>query len=375
MYLFDRFRKRFYTLSFRNIALTLFIWLLTGFSLGTVTLLAPVRWIVNLGKSLHFSPNIESLEMKFVIVLFILVSFYISLIITKIILRKKSLILNLSLILLLLSTTSVCLWLWMNPELIQMGNRETTEVKTGNTDFFFGPYPSEQDLKNLKEGGYTAVISLLHPAVVPFEPKLLADEEEAAKKIGLNIINIPMLPWVSDNKSSVEEIKNITQNGAGKYYVHCYLGKDRVSIVKRIIHNYSSSIVSHDIDSTRILNENVTFERGKIFKIDEGVYLSPFPTDDEFIRYVLNGSIKKVVSLLNPKHSPDTMWINREQKILNANLMPYELLPIDVKPPYKNKLIEIAKKIKSMPRPLLVHAFLTKSPQTDAFIEEYKKLQ
>ena len=117
------------------------------------------------------------------------------------------------------------------------------------------------------------------------------------------------------------------------------------------------------------------FERGKIFKIDEGVYLSPFPTDDELMRYVLNGSIKKVVSLLNPKHPPDTMWINREQKILNSNLVPYELLPIDLKSPtYENKLIEIAKKIKNMPRPLLVHAFLTKSSQTDAFIEEYKKL-
>jgi protein tyrosine phosphatase (PTP) superfamily phosphohydrolase (DUF442 family) len=270
--------------------------------------------------------------------------------------------------------TAGFIWLWMHPSLIQMGNREITEEKTGNTEFFFGPYPSTEDLLRLKEEGYTAVISLLHPAVVPFEPKLLTDEQEAASSTGLKLIHIPMLPWVSDNKTSVEEIKNIAQYGAGKYYVHCYLGKDRVNVVKRIIHNYGASLNYQEIDSTRILNETVVFERGKIYKIDEGVYLSPFPTDDEILRFILNGSIKKVVSLLNPQNPPDTMWINKEEKILSANLMPYETLPIEDNPLNSKKIFEIARVIKQMPRPLLIHAFLSNSPQTDAFIREYKKL-
>ena len=52
--------------------------------------------------------------------------------------------------------------------------------------------------------------------------------------------------------------------------------------------------------------------------------------------------------------------------------MPYELLPVKKETYNANKILEIAEKIKQMPRPLLIHAFLSKSPQTDAFITAYK---
>jgi len=50
--------------------------------------------------------------------------------------------------------------------------------KQGN----FGPYPTYEELRKLQDDGYTAVVSLLHPAVVPFEPKLISDERFRRKR-------------------------------------------------------------------------------------------------------------------------------------------------------------------------------------------------
>ena len=73
-----------------------------------------------------------------------------------------------------------------------------SETRAGSS-FTFGPYPTEDRLAALERDGYTAVISLLHPAVVPFEPKLIADETAAAERVGIEFIHLPMLPWIADN--------------------------------------------------------------------------------------------------------------------------------------------------------------------------------
>ena len=52
--------------------------------------------------------------------------------------------------------------------------------------------------------------------------------------------------------------------------------------------------------------------------------------------------------------------------------MQYELLPVELKPFDANRVLEIANKVKQMPGRVVVHAFLTKSPQIEAFISAYK---
>ncbi|GBD86752.1 hypothetical protein BMS3Abin03_00676 [bacterium BMS3Abin03] len=368
----EKFNKKYFKLSFKNIALFLFVWLSTGFSLGTVTLLGPVRWVVNLSKSMRFSQTTEDLLIKIVILLFVLISFYLSLLITRLLVHKFSSLKKAVAFIVLIAITSGFVWVWMHPALIQFERGEISEESYGNVQFVFGPYPTREDLIKLKSEGFAAVISLLHPAVIPFEPKLIADEEDAAKEVGIKLIQAPMLPWVSENKSAIEKIKKIAENGSGKYYVHCYLGKDRVNVIKRIIQQYIAANVTSDDSLQRKLTDLGKFERGKIIELDKDVYLTPFPTDDEFFGYILNGSFKRVVSFLNPKNPEDTMWINREEKICKTNLMPYELLPIEMYPFNAYKILEIANKVKQMPKPILIHAFLTKSPQADAFIKAYK---
>jgi len=372
MKLGEVFKRNYFELTIKNISLFLILLLFIGFSIGTITLLGPVRWIVNLGHTLQFSQHTEDFFIKVVIVLFVFVSTYISLLLSSILLRKNSIPINIITVLSLVIITSGMIWLWMNPTLMQAYDGIITHENVGKVEFLFGPYPSEQDLKHLKDEGVTAVVSLLHPAVVPFEPKLLSDEEKLTKSIGLKLINIPMLPWVSENKNSIQEIIRLAEGGRGKYYVHCYLGKDRVNVVKRILRRFSSSITEINKDSLRTLEGLKSFERGEIVKLDEGVYLTPYPTDDEMLRFILNGSVKQIVSLLDPHHPPDTMWINKEREICESHFMPYELIPLGPSFNSANRLIEIVNKTKNLPRPLVIHAFLSKSSRTKEFLKAYK---
>jgi hypothetical protein len=88
--------------------------------------------------------------------------------------------------------------------------------------------------------------------------------------------------------------------------------------------------------------------------------------------YLLNGSVKQVVSLLNPDHPPDTMWINKEKRIYETHFMPFEVIPLGTNLNSTKKLMEIVKKTKNMPRPLVIHAFRSKSSRTREFVRAYK---
>jgi hypothetical protein len=317
----DFFKRKYFELSFKNIALFLFLLLLNGFSIGTVTLLGPVRWIVNLRDTLQFTQRTEDFLIKLVIVLFVIVSSYIALLMCSLITKKKSLLISSATMFTLVMITTGMLWLWMNPALIQAYDGVITQENVGEAEFLFGPYPTEHDF---------------------------------------------------ENKESINKIIELAESGKGKYYVHCYLGKDRVGVVKRIIRRFSSSITELNKDSIRTLEGVKFFERGEIVKLDDGVYLTPYPTDDEMFTYLLNGSVKQVVSLLNPDHPPDTMWINKERRIYEAHFMPFEVIPLKTNFNSASRLMEIVEKTKTMSRPLVIHAFLSKSSRTREFVKAYK---
>ena len=72
-----------FKLSLQNIILFAFIWLCIGFLLGSAILLGPVRWVVNFAKSNNFSQNTESILIKVLMIVFILVSFIIAYVCTS----------------------------------------------------------------------------------------------------------------------------------------------------------------------------------------------------------------------------------------------------------------------------------------------------
>jgi hypothetical protein len=372
------FEEKLFNFSFKNIILFGFIWLMVGFSTGTAILLGPVRWITTFFRDKGFSQSTEDLSVKIIIIAFILISALISLWLTKYISKTDKIYIKVGILLIVVTTTVTTLLLWLNPQVMTNSTDITTSSQSSslnlpNIQFIFGQYPLEPQFVQLKNEGYTAIISLLHPAVVPFEPKLLADEKQLSVKIGLEVIHLPMLPWVSGNEKSLAKIKELTTTGKGKYYVHCYLGKDRINVVKRIIEQYNISIQSIDVESVRFLDEIEKFERGKIIKLASGIYFTPYPTDEEFFAFILSGNFKKVISILDSTNSKNKDWITKEKNIMKLYQMPFEVLSIDMKRYNSQEVLEIVNKIKNSPKPVVVHGFRTDSQESKAFIQTFNR--
>lgn len=362
----NKFEKILFTVNIKNILLLLYIWLLLGFTMGTGLLMGPVRWIANYARANQVDESVESWIIKILILLLIASSFIISIYLVKIINFTfnsffKYLILGL---LFVFSATSV--WLWFNPKIMQF-NTEIVSEGNQNVEFIFGPYPDEEKIIELKEKNIDVIVSLLSKAVIPFEPKLLSDEIKITNKYGMKFINLPMLPWVSSNKTSLDQIKKLAREAKGKYYVHCYLGKDRVGIVRRAVAEIlGKERISGNIDQRNI--ESIDkFERGEIIKLAEGIYLTPFPTDEEFLAFILNGNFQNVVSLLTEKNPEDVPWMKKEKKLLSEYGINYKLLPINLNSYNPEKLLNYIEIVRKLEKPVLVHAFLTPSPQSEMF--------
>src|SRR5689334_9029878 len=173
----------------------IFIWLLTGFALGALILLWPLRIWVNYARDNNYSDIAERAGVIVLIALLILVSFRISLALFRWHVTNKKAITTILSVTFPLVASASALYLFMNPDIVNKG----TENVNVTERFTMGPYPTEEKIKELKKDGYTSVISLLHPAVVPFEPELLKQEETLLKKYNMQLIKAPMLPWLENN--------------------------------------------------------------------------------------------------------------------------------------------------------------------------------
>lgn len=364
-----RFEEKYFPVSLRNLIVFLFMWLLVGFSTGTAVLMGPVRWMTTFMRNENAGQSSENLAVQITIVLFVVVSAYISLVLTKFLIGSAQRPAKIFTLIICLCASAVALWFWMNPQYSE-GGRETSIVTEG-ASFTFGPYPTQEHLVQLKKEGYTDVISLLHPAVVPFEPSLLEDEKKYADEVGLHIIHIPMLPWVSENENAIAQIKDLAEHGKGRYYIHCYLGKDRINVVKRILTGYNVAVISTDVQSGRTLDEVQTFERGAITKLDEGVYLIPYPTDEEFLGYIFSGNVKYVVSLMDTSIADNAEWIKKEKHLMNIYQMPFEMLSVNSAIINPAAIKQIAAKVESLPKPVAIHDFRSDSPVSAELMRQF----
>lgn len=350
------------------------VWLAVGFTAGTETLMGPVRWAAALSRKLGWSSNIETGLVNFIIVLFVISSFVISLWLTKVILTSRIKHIRLGIPIVILLATLGSLYFWLNPQVFGTAVQSSLQV-TSDGRFTFGAYPSLEKMQRLKREGYSAVVSLLHPAVVPFEPKLLADEKKAARAAGLEVIHVPMLPWISNNKVSINKIQDLASQGEGKYYVHCYLGKDRINVAKRIIEmtaGPSRTIAAKAATSSgRKITSRESFERGPIFRLQPDLFVTPYPTDEEFFAFILNGSINQVVSLMNPEKPTDKKWIDKERDILMQYQLPFSLFPISSSSYDPYEILAIVEKVKELPHPVVIHGVNSPSYRTQAFIQAF----
>ncbi|GEO10828.1 hypothetical protein [Segetibacter aerophilus] len=360
-----------FKLSIKNISLFALIWLNIGFALGFTVLIGPVRWIATYSRQRNYSDSHEALLIKGVMLVLAAVSFIISMRLSAAVLKAKFRSVKIIIPVACLTVGILALYQLLHPENLKMFSSQLKD--SDNRQFVFGSYPGLKELESLKKEGCSSVISLLHPAVTPFEPVLLKEEEENCKKVGLTLISIPMLPWISENQDALNKIRHLAEHPTGRYYVHCYLGKDRVNLVKRLISNYNNSVRLDDKENKgRTLESISKFERGEILKINKDVYYTPYPTDEEYSSYLIAGGVQQVISLMDPTDQEQKSRIEDEKKLVQTYQMPFQNIPISS---IKNKKeLDLLKEIiAKSPKPLVIHRFFSSTAEDIEIFEALRK--
>jgi protein tyrosine phosphatase (PTP) superfamily phosphohydrolase (DUF442 family) len=361
--------KELYPAEFSGYAFLAFCWLFNGFAMGTVILLWPVRIWVNYVRDNNLPGYLEPAGVVVFIVVLVIASFRLSLQIFQWQLLTSSRLWRVASLGIPAVAAAIALWLFLHPDIINKGENNTSVSEK----FTLGPYPDEAKIAELKKAGYTDIISLLHPAVVPFEPRLIKEEEGAAAKANIHLIRAPMLPWIGDNEASLKTIADIVKNGKGKYYIHCYLGKDRVNVVKNLIVRLSGSINGATEESQRTFEGAGAFERGELYRIDTGVYVTPYPTDEEFLSFFLAGHVKTVINIMDSTANDAKPWVTKEMLALKQNAIVFKQVAIHINTTEEafNKLVD---SIRVWPKPLVIHHWNTACPESVLLRKAYYNL-
>lgn len=214
----------------------------------------------------------------------------------------------------------------------------------------FGSYPDEEKLEELQSEGYDGVITLLNPDI-PFERVLLERERANAERIGIELHSYPMLPWISQNQRSLTGIASLVADTDGRYYIHCYLGKHRVELVRREL----------DAGGEQAVTEAPlpgSLERGELRSYDGGrVILGPLPTDEEWLDIILRQSVEEVITTLSPSIPSDAARIQEERTTLEGAEVPVTEMPLDPTSPAPQSVQEIADYAASTDRNVYIHDF------------------
>lgn len=110
-------------------------------------------------------------------------------------------------------------------------------------------------------------------------------------------------------------------------------------------------------------------------RLADGVYLTPYPSDEEYFGYIVAGGIKTVVSLLDPASSDDAPWITKETKLAAAQGIRLVSRPVSSSKGEADWATALAKEFSALPRPIVIHAFRNPSPPTEALRKALEKLQ
>ncbi len=368
-------RQKFIKFTVPNTLLFVFTGLSLVFPLGLLTLtVGPVRMISDYADSHHWTQEHESSIEKIFLVFFFIFIVLLTYYVTHKLARCQNQNFKTGLLCFFGVLLLVSVYIFsFKPELLINSSAISHVDHSSDAEFHFGPYPDEAKLKQLKDENYTAVISLLHRMVIPAEPILMEKERENAKNAGIKLISIPMLPWIVKNDSSVARIKEIAKTFKGKYYVHCYLGKDRANVFRNIIEKENTNILSTSELGIHNIKTLKAFERGTIFNLQKDVYYTPYPTDEEFFGYVLNGRIASVVNIMDPHVNEEKARIDTETKIMKEYNQAFYNLPMGENDG-EAKIEALVRSIQKLKKPIVIHAYNSESENSKKFMAVYQKL-
>ena len=345
------------------------MWFCWGFALGTLLLLGPMRWLVNYERGNGMAGSTETTSVIIFIIVFAIASFAAAYYSAKSIFNpatvsgKRIVIAGIP-----IAASLFAVYIFFHPDWINSDRQN--KVNALNTSFSTGSYPELEKMEELKRQGFTAVVSLLHPAVLPFEPVLLEKEKKNAAKVGLEFISIPFLPWISDNEQSIDSLRRLIQKGHGKYFVHCYLGLDRIAAASRLIMQEGKTINHFDTVKKDTLFLKKKFERGNVVEIDKDVFLGPQLTKEEY--FFVIGNFRQVVALRNMKDPEIKIHADEEEKWLQPFKIPIQIFEVNGQTTAK-EMEKIVTSIKLLPKPLYIHGFFTGGKEIILFEDTYRK--
>ncbi|HUG52547.1 MAG TPA: hypothetical protein VMR21_03060 [Vicinamibacteria bacterium] len=332
---------------------------MVGFASGTATLLGPARWITAWLRASAWSAW-EDRAMIAVIVVYVAASFLFACLLTSLTRRSRWAPARLAVPGAATLCAGLSLWGWTNPAVYATvaGGTEGAQVEAGGAEFVFGPYPDPARIAELKKEGLTALISLQHPAVVPFEPQGIATEKAAARELGIEFIHAPMLPWVSSNEASLRTIREVAARGKGRYYVHCGLGRDRTNVVKRMLERAggpttaAAGTKAPGSFTARLAEGKKLMERGALKGLDTGIWLIPYPNRHELYGNMLAGQVAHVLVLLDPGNGQQAQWLEEIRTVLAEHAV-----PVTCEPLRRNSQAFYADAVaiaKTLPRPVVI---------------------
>ena len=323
-----------------------------GFAGGVLYLLlflAPFeQWLVDLG----VSQGTIDLLLDVLILGWVLFGFLVTLLYARLFLQRgRNLLGAVAVAGASLAAAGVVFFLMLDNDLLATAGQLGRQSAQEDQRIVFGPYPDAEKLEELESEGYDGVIALLSPKV-PFERVLLRQEEQNGKDVGIRVYSRPMLPWITGNEASLESIKSLAARKDKQFYIHCYLGKHRVDIVRQELEAKAPDPTEREVDLP------YRFERGRVITYEgERIILGPYPTDEEWFEFVLRRDVDEVVSTLDPDNPDDAPWIEEERKIAEENGLKFTLKPLDPLSP-DPAAQEVVRYVKEANGKVYVHDFL-----------------
>ena len=310
-----------------------YAWLTIGLFTGTLVLVVAVRGILAMLQRLGWGQTAQNRLLMLVILLFVIGSFLLARRVVRALYRQSPTSRRVYLVLMAIPAV-LSGYAWSNPTRFLAGIAGTegsTLAMKGGPKFVFGSYPDDARLKELQKEGVTAVVSLQSPSVI-VEISGINEERKSASRIGLDFIEAPMLPWVSDNTESLEKIKQLALHGKGTYYVHCGLGRDRVNIVKRVIESLEpqthATLAARGLHSAAGFERRTEpFERGMPMKVRDGVWVVPYLNEAEFYGFILQGQPGHVLLVLDTTDIEQKKWRAESDQRMQQYAVAHSFMP------------------------------------------------
>lgn len=344
----------------------LYVWLMVGFFSGTAVLLGPAGWLSAALQRAGWDQRGVNLALMALIVAWVVASVFVSVWLVRRTFRARGPGRRLAIPVVVTVLAGLALVEWMNPARmlarVAGGTAARMETESG-AEFIFGPYPDRARLAALKAEGVDAVVSLQHPAV-PIEVPGIREERLAVAELGMTFVHAPMLPWISDNEASLNTIRTLVREGRGRYYVHCGLGRDRATVVRRLVESMGGQQTgTRDVKTALTFADRAeqarrgevptaAFERGPLTEVAPDVWLVPHPNRRELFGYMLAGQVRHVVSVLDPADPQQRVWAEEQRRAFDTYSVPVTFLPVAAGDTARAR--QVAETVARLPRPVAV---------------------